>query len=1535
MDFIPLSREASQLSTVSSSEKNERRRGSRPPKPQQPPPPESAPPATVPFHPNHWPQQQMQQQQHPPPPASSHVSSSTYSTNNSATPPPNSNKHGMSTFPSNSSMQSNFVSQQQQQQQRHSIASASPAGGAAARRRMRSQIRTGGSFSDTSGGASSSINGDDYSSTFSAAANSTPPASPATSSSTTTPHSRPPPGPGGIHTVGSTGSASQRHSSRPDFVASYATIPMQRRPSFGNVSVCSSTAGSECGSTSNFLFDSNNPDGGFTFDAFGLDAQEIDREVQEAMQALAGSGHGDYFNGFLHQNSNSSFGGASRASTPPLSQHQRGGGGKDIHNTTVDTSIDDFAPQGWDSPPGSRHSVPSSRQEQTSTSSHKMDLSSAGHDDEEEEDGFVDGFRVSKPSPLPLVQVGGGSRYQSSSTMSPASSERSSSVSSITDHNTDGVPRRNVFKEQAGFSRSSSSTHKKSWQPPPGAVKMLTPPRPQAPPSASQIQAQVETVSKRDMQSAVEVEDESESYWMKKMNSDQMMEEQKQQPKAPPKSDGGAASRRRWQSAAARYVSPQSTPQHPLQPHSQKVVQQQQPPQWLLQEGQSQHHRLVQQHDQQSFEADFEANFQDMSTKGTTNRARPKEGQPTETRDEEKKDDASDSSNKEKDNHTDTTEATTAFTASSNVDSSPIPVRRSYAEPSKSRQQQRASSQAQIAPLKKENLKQLQENLDQLEDELRADQAAEDHADILKQKSLSPQEQRKRELEELRGGGSSVGDRQKPSSIASKAQSLVHRPESPKIQPQQQRIAECNDQRASFASLRERLKSPTNDESRTTPQSSNSRFRHSISPSTPSATSALTSPKSGAKSEVGVSSFTRQKMKIATLSSNSSFGSKSEAGSRSPKINEANAILNRMRGMDSTGIDTISPSSISSHQKDSFRKSHSDVGQERPPPAFMGVKLKKTTPPPALQDKSPKYEDSNSQTQPLVQEQPPHSNDNSVPAKKMTYRERRELEVKMEEEERQRQALERQADEAPKYQYKPQKRSSVYNRAEPHNHREQYDQAELNRRFQERDLQEEEGHFSGPARHGMYDDEGTSTNYLRDESPSNEIRVQDNREKSQPTKKLTYRERRELELQQEQEEKRRKEEAMKAQEPPKKDVASLVRQRVAANRKSLATKAPPTDAEKRSQGLPFGKGMLKPTLQKSSTPEDSTSHEPYQRTYERPYDELSRENSSIRGSYDEPRASPHYSNRQYGRDDEGSQYYGSTQSEGQNASPRHYRDAYDNGQNSASHHSATQMSAEKISNDNNVTSGMHGMAALHAQLKKRAPVQDPASSVEERISPRHKDVGGSGPHQAQENPSSSAAPRRIQALVDGKSGELQIDTADSHNSGEHSNISPTRQTPKATYAMLNAFLHGREAISAPADDPSPSPTSEDSQEEGLEERKGSPPKKGKSSPSAANDERPALKDDPKYSRYFRMLKIGMPMDVVKHAMIRDCLDPAVMDGDHNKPACEGIPLKDDPKYSKYFKSKSCYPFLSRLEDIVDTSFKLKYSQLFLSAILQC
>lgn len=77
------------------------------------------------------------------------------------------------------------------------------------------------------------------------------------------------------------------------------------------------------------------------------------------------------------------------------------------------------------------------------------------------------------------------------------------------------------------------------------------------------------------------------------------------------------------------------------------------------------------------------------------------------------------------------------------------------------------------------------------------------------------------------------------------------------------------------------------------------------------------------------------------------------------------------------------------------------------------------------------------------------------------------------------------------------------------------------------------------------------------------------------------------------------------------------------------------------------------------------------------------------------------------------------------------------------------------------------------------------------------------------------------------------------------------------------------------------------------------------------DSGPLLKDDPEYAKYFKMLSMGLPMGAVKNALSRDGKDPSIMDLDPNKSvrsqlgeASEkdsGVPLKDDPEYSKYFK----------------------------------
>eukprot|EP00937_MAST-01D_sp_MAST-1D-sp2_P001223 g1223.t1 len=60
----------------------------------------------------------------------------------------------------------------------------------------------------------------------------------------------------------------------------------------------------------------------------------------------------------------------------------------------------------------------------------------------------------------------------------------------------------------------------------------------------------------------------------------------------------------------------------------------------------------------------------------------------------------------------------------------------------------------------------------------------------------------------------------------------------------------------------------------------------------------------------------------------------------------------------------------------------------------------------------------------------------------------------------------------------------------------------------------------------------------------------------------------------------------------------------------------------------------------------------------------------------------------------------------------------------------------------------------------------------------------------------------------------------------------------------------------------------------------------------------ALKDMPEFSKYFKMLKMGLPKGAVAQKMVKDNLDPAVLDMDPGRPL---LAVKDMPEFSKYFK----------------------------------
>jgi hypothetical protein len=65
-----------------------------------------------------------------------------------------------------------------------------------------------------------------------------------------------------------------------------------------------------------------------------------------------------------------------------------------------------------------------------------------------------------------------------------------------------------------------------------------------------------------------------------------------------------------------------------------------------------------------------------------------------------------------------------------------------------------------------------------------------------------------------------------------------------------------------------------------------------------------------------------------------------------------------------------------------------------------------------------------------------------------------------------------------------------------------------------------------------------------------------------------------------------------------------------------------------------------------------------------------------------------------------------------------------------------------------------------------------------------------------------------------------------------------------------------------------------------------------------------------------MLKVGMPVEVVKLAMTRDGMDPTILDGDPNMPAGyqKNLPLKEDPRFHKYSRcfALECHRRLSSM-----------------------
>lgn len=72
----------------------------------------------------------------------------------------------------------------------------------------------------------------------------------------------------------------------------------------------------------------------------------------------------------------------------------------------------------------------------------------------------------------------------------------------------------------------------------------------------------------------------------------------------------------------------------------------------------------------------------------------------------------------------------------------------------------------------------------------------------------------------------------------------------------------------------------------------------------------------------------------------------------------------------------------------------------------------------------------------------------------------------------------------------------------------------------------------------------------------------------------------------------------------------------------------------------------------------------------------------------------------------------------------------------------------------------------------------------------------------------------------------------------------------------------------------------------------------------------AVSEHPKYMKYFKMLKVGLPKDAIKAKMAQEGVDPSFIDRDPAelipevepaKKAVEMVAVSEHPKYAKFFK----------------------------------
>ena len=439
--------------------------------------------------------------------------------------------------------------------------------------------------------------------------------------------------------------------------------------------------------------------------------------------------------------------------------------------------------------------------------------------------------------------------------------------------------------------------------------------------------------------------------------------------------------------------------------------------------------------------------------------------------------------------------------------------------------------------------------------------------------------------------------------------------------------------------------------------------------------------------------------------------------------------------------------------------------------------------------------------------------------------------------------------------------------------------------------------------------------YSRDDNASPSMN------QNEAPKQLTYRERRELELQRQSEEEAQKRANDHDAEPKKKDVSVLIRQRIAANKKNTVAPAAAThnhDSNAQPLDISSLRTRLRPTPVPTIASEEtsiSPQHEIYESQQYRPNQERPPTKANNAGTeidtYDTDRthdrtvsqplthSSKAQPNLNVTRDDTECASLRSPPRSQRTTAPKECEiDTYDADRTHdrtidqpLAYGSKAQLNLD-VTNDGLESASLR---SPHRSQRTMAPkasdlvIDDDATTAPPM--PGRVAANTAVSHMLMLQQLQQRQPK-APASIDTAGPETRSSTALSINTdNEPAPDEQKNKTPKATMMMLNAFLAGREALVVSDRQGTPQIQASRSEDE-MSGRPGG-------NPMSPSSNLCALKDDPKYARYFKMLSIGMPMEVVKHAMTRDGLDASVMDNDHNKPV--GIPLKDDPTYSKYFR----------------------------------